>query len=306
MTLAITPQMVDSSNVTTLETDLNQLDAIQQTLSTGYQINQPSDNPYGETETLALNAQIASYASYQSNINDGTAWVESASASLQSIQSALNGAQTLTTQAANGTLNATDLKDSAQQVLQYISEIKQMADAQYNGSYIFSGTATTTAPYQEAAGAPDTYQGNAGSIVRLIGPGVTVPINANLHAVLGDGAPGDGGLLRTLRTIYNDMTGTAGGSQGDLGNQLSALQGNLSSLEVVQAQVGATQDQLQMAGTRIESLQTTDQTQLGNIEDTNMAQATLQYSTEQAGYQAALQSTAAIVQQSLMNFLQGI
>ncbi|WP_249009154.1 flagellin [Conexibacter sp. DBS9H8] len=306
MTLRITPQMVDTSNVTTLEADLNQLDTIQQTLSTGYQINQPSDNPYGETEALALNAQIASYASYQSNINDGTAWVESASASLQSIQSALNGVQTLTTQAANGTLNATDLKDSAQEVLQYIGEIKQMADAQYNGSYIFSGTATTTAPYQEGVSAPDTYQGNAGSIDRLIGPKITVPINANLHAVLGDGVPGDGGLLSTLRTIYNDMTGTGGGTQSDLGNQLTALQSNLSSLEVVQAQVGASQDQLQMAGTRIQSLQTTDQTQLGNIEDTNMAQATLQYSTEQAGYQAALQSTAAIVQQSLMNFLQGV
>ena len=44
---------------------------------------------------------------------------------------------------------------------------------------------------------------------------------------------------------------------------------------------------------------------LGNVQDTDMAEATVQFSTEQAGYQAALQSTADIIQTSLLNFLQG-
>lgn len=305
MTMRITPQMLDNANLAQIDADLNQLDNTQQTLSTGFRINQASDDPFGESQALALNAQVSAYTSYQSNINSATSWVQTTSTSLQSIQTVVNNMQTLTTEGANGTMSASDLNDAAQQVLQSIAQVKQTADAQYDGSYIFSGTATTTAPYQEDATAPDTFAGNANPISYAIGPQTTIPVNVDLHAVLGDGVAGDGGLLSTMRTIYNDLTGTNGGTQANLGSQLTALQSNLSSLEVIQAKTGAVQDRLQMAATRIQSLQETDQTQLGNVEDTDMAAATLKFSTEQTGYQAALQSTAAIVQKSLMDFLQG-
>ena len=60
-----------------------------------------------------------------------------------------------------------------------------------------------------------------------------------------------------------------------------------------------------MASSRITALSTSAQTDVGNVQDTDMAQATVQFSTEQAGYQAALQSAADIIQTSLLNFLQG-
>jgi flagellar hook-associated protein 3 FlgL len=107
-----------------------------------------------------------------------------------------------------------------------------------------------------------------------------------------------------MRNVYDDLTGTNGGTQADLGNQITALQSNMGSLEAVEAQVGATTDRMSMASMRITNLTSTDQTQLGNVEDTDMATASVQYSTEQAGYQAALQSTAEILQTSLMSFLQ--
>jgi flagellar hook-associated protein 3 FlgL len=115
---------------------------------------------------------------------------------------------------------------------------------------------------------------------------------------------GSGGLLATLRSVYNDLTGTNGGTQDDLGNQLTNIDSNMSSLESLQATVGSTQDRLSMASTRISNLTTVDKTELGNVEDTDMAAATTTFSTEQAGYQAALQSTADILQTSLLNFLQ--
>ena len=71
---------------------------------------------------------------------------ETESTSLQQIQSVVQSAQSLTVEAANGTMSATDLQDAAAQVLQYISEIKQTADTQYDGSYVFSGSAVNTAP----------------------------------------------------------------------------------------------------------------------------------------------------------------
>lgn len=317
MTLRITPQMVDNSTLQTITNDLNQLDNTQQQLSTGYRINQPSDNPYGAALSLSLNAQITAFGSYQQNIDQGIAWVQTASQSLQSIQSVAQSIRTLTVEGANSTLNATDLANAGQEVLQYIGQIKETADTQYNGSYIFSGTAVNTQPYNQSASGSDTFQGNTGTINYAIGPSTTLPVNANLYTVLGDGVgpsgaftpsgvpgtPGTGGLLASMRAVYNDLTGTSGGTQADLSNQLTNLDANIKQLELVQAQVGATQDRLQMASSRITALQTTDTTELGNVRNTDFAAATVTFSTEQAGYQAALQSTASIIQTSLLNFI---
>jgi flagellin-like hook-associated protein FlgL len=163
----------------------------------------------------------------------------------------------------------------------------------------------------------DAFQGNQNAISYSIGPSTQSQVNFNLYGVLGDGQgaggaftasatpgqPGTGGLLATLRSIYDDMTGTNGGTQNDLQNQLTNLDTNMSALQGVQASVGSTQDSLVMASTRLTALSTSAQTEAGTVQDTDMAKATVRFSTEQAGYQAALQSTADIIQTSLLNFL---
>lgn len=326
MTQRITSQMIGNSTVTTIDNDLNQLDKTQEELSTGNQINEPSDNPYGAALTLSLNGQISAYGSYQTNISESTASVETASGSLQSIQQVVATVRELTVEGSNGTMSATDLQDAAAEVLQSIGQIKESADAQYDGSYVFAGDAVSTQPWNTNAtaadpAAEDQFSGNQNTINTAIGPSTQLQVNANLYSVLGNGntggtaatssngggavqADGSGGLLATMRMIYNDMTGTNGGTQDDLQNQLTNIDSNMSALESVQATVGATQDRLQMAGSRLTALSTTDSTELGNVQGTDYAAATVQFSTEQAGYQAALQSTADIIQTSLLNFLQ--
>lgn len=316
MTERITSQMVSNTTVTAIDNDLNQLDQTQEQLSTGYQINEPSDNPTGAAITLSLQGQVSAYNAYQQNITQGVAWVETESTSLQQIMQVAQSTRTLTVEAAGGTLSSTDLQDAAQEVLQYIGQIKQSADTEYDGSYVFGGSDVDNAPWQADPGSPDTFAGNTNTISYAIGPSTQLGVSANLYSVLGDGVgpagafvpsgvpgnPGTGGLLATMRAIYNDLETN---NTGDLGNQLTNLDTNLDALEGVQANVGAAQDRLQLADTRISSLSSTDTIQLGNVYDTDMAKATVNFSTEQAGYQAALQSTADIIQTSLLNFLQG-
>ena len=97
----------------------------------------------------------------------------------------------------------------ALQVEQLTESIKQDANTQYAGQYVFSGTATTTAPYEQ--GEDDEYQGNAETVSRAVGPGATVTITTNISSLLGNGeASEDGKLLDTLRTIAKNMrSGTA-------------------------------------------------------------------------------------------------
>jgi flagellar hook-associated protein 3 FlgL len=295
----------------TMLADINQaLDRIattQQELSTGKRINQPSDDPYGTSLTLQLNNQIANLNSYSNNVTDGTGWTQASNNALSDVTNAVQRVRELTVEAANGTQSQADRQGTAAEVGQLIDEIKQDANTQYNGQYVFAGAATGTQPYQ--SGANDAYAGNTGAVNREIGPGTSLTINANLSGVLGTGQTvagqpaGDGLLLNTLRNIVDDMQS---GNTGSLSaNDLKQLDTNLNSLTGLSANAGGITDRLQMASSRIESLQASDAQALSNTQDADMAKTSVDFSTEQAALTAALQAGAHIVQQSLMNFLSG-
>ncbi|HTX08420.1 MAG TPA: flagellar hook-associated protein FlgL [Solirubrobacteraceae bacterium] len=301
----ITNQMAAQTTLAGIETALDRLDTTQQELSTGKSINEPSDNPSGTALALQLNNDLANLTSYNNNVTDGTGWTTAQTSALSDMTNAVERVQELVTSAANGGQSQSDLNDDAEEVNQLIDQIKQDANTQYDGQYVFSGSATTTQPY--ASGTNDTYAGNSGSVTREIGPNTSLTISANLAGVLGNGQTvsgqpaGDGQLLNTLRNVVDDMQ--SGNTSSLSGTDLTDLGNNLNSLLGLSANVGATTDRLQMASSRIESLQNSATDTLSNTQDADMAQTEINFSTEQAALTAALQSGASIVQESLMNFL---
>jgi flagellar hook-associated protein 3 FlgL len=308
MTERITSSMVADQLLSTIDNDLNTLDTTEQQVSSGFQINEASDNPYGAALSLSLNTQISNYDSYQSNVTNSTAWTETQSDALQEILSEVQSVRTTVVEASNGALDQNDLNDASESVLAAIGAIKSSADAQDDDQYVFSGTATTVPPYEQDVSDTDAFNpaANTDANNQLIGPSTTVNITANLQSVLGNGdgsttPGGDGQLLSTLRQINSDLQS---GNQAGLTQDLSSLDTNLDSLLSLQAQVGSTQDQLQDASAQLQDFVTADQTQLGNTEDTNMASALVNFSTEQTSYQSALQASADIIQTSLLNYLQ--
>ena len=299
MTERITPQMQANLLLANINNDLAAVDRTQEELSTGLQITSPSDNPYGTVLSMQLNGQISSMKKLTANINDGTAWANTASSALEDVYQMADSARTLVVEGANGTLNASERGDVATQIGDLVESIKDTANTQYNGMYIFSGSATATAPYLTGSGASDAFQGNTDAVNRTIGPAGTPPlqINADISSVLNDSSDGPG-LLTTLEQAASDIA-----AGNDANSDLTALDTNISSLEALQGTVGATQQRLSMASTRISAFQAADQTELSNTEEVDMASASISYSTEQAAYNAALQTGAQLIQTSLLNFL---
>lgn len=299
----ITTQMTTASVLSSINNVQDQLATTQEQLSTGLSINQPSDNPYGASLAIQLKNSLQGLSNYNSNITDGTAWASAADTSLQNVMSMLQRAQELTVQASNGDESSTDLSATADEIDQLADAIKQEANTQYNGQYVFSGTSTNTQPYSSATG--DTYQGNTAAITRQIGPGSSLQVNVDISGLLGSGtSANDGKLLDTLRTISSDMRSGNSSGVADLStNQITNLQNSLNSLTQLQANVGATQNRLTLASDRIQGLQNSDTAALSNDEDVNMAQAMTTFSNQQAAFTAALKAGANIVQSSLMDFL---
>jgi flagellar hook-associated protein 3 FlgL len=302
MTERITPAMVTSSTLNDLNSSLAALDRTTDELSSGKTILEPSDNPYGASQVIDLQSELDGLSSYESDAQDGISWENTASSAMASISQIAQRVRELLVQGANGTYNQSDLETMALQVEQLTESVKQDANAQYAGQYVFSGTATTTAPYEQ--GANDEYKGNAETVSRAVGPGASVTITTNISTALGEGGE-DGKLLDTLRTIAENMrSGTPEGREALGSTDLQKLDGNIETLVQLQARAGSATDQLQTALTRNEDLQTSISEALSNTDDTNIAAASVAYANEQAAYEAALRAGATIVQESLLNFLQ--
>jgi flagellar hook-associated protein 3 FlgL len=304
MSERITPAMVTIATLNDLNSSLAALERTTDELSSGKTILEPSDNPYGASQVIDLQSQLDGLSSYERDTQDGISWENTASSAMSSMSQVAQRVRELLVQSANGTYNQSDLETMALQVEQLTESLKQDANTQYAGQYVFSGTATTTAPYEQ--GKNDEYHGNAETVSRAVGPGASVTITTNISTALGNGEGSeDGKLLDTLRTIAKDLRGGTAEDRSALGTtDLQKLDANIETLTQLQATAGSATDQLQTALTRNEDLQTSITEALSNTDDTNIAAASIAYANEQAAYGAALRAGATIVQESLLNFLQ--
>jgi flagellar hook-associated protein 3 FlgL len=297
--------------------DLNRVNAklskTQQQAASGRAINRPSDNPYGTARSLALSGSLAGNQQYQDNISDARGWQDATEAALNSITLYVQRAQNLLVQGSADTADQTSRNAAADEIDQIIQGIKTDANAKYNGSYIFAGTATSTAPY--AMGADDTYKGDTGGstaspgvagVLREIGPGVTLSINSVGQDFLGNGQPAAGGtsddkLLDVLRDVSAHLR--AGDGASLRGTDMTRLDGNLDDVLAVRARNGAQSNRLDAAMSRLQDLETATTKQLSDTQDADFTQTIMDLNTQSAAYQAALRAGATIVQSSLMDFL---
>lgn len=300
----ITPAMITGSTLNDINSSLAALERTTNELSSGKTILEPSDNPYGASRVIDLQSQLDGLSSYAANTQEGIGWENTASSAMSNMGNVLQSVRQLLVQSSNGTYNQGDRESIAAQVEQLTEAVKQDANTQYAGQYVFSGTMTTTAPYEQ--GAEDAYQGDSGTVTRAIGPGVSVSVSTDISSLLGNGqGSGDGKLLETLRTISENLKGGTSEDVSALGStDLQKLEASIEDLTQLQAVSGSVTDQLQTAASRIEGLQASIEATLSNTQDANIAETSIAYSNEQAAYEAALRAGASIVQESLLQFLQ--
>jgi flagellar hook-associated protein 3 FlgL len=299
--MRITDSVRQATILQDLQNAANQLSQTQETLASGKRINQPSDDPFGTSESLSLSSSLAANSQYQRNVTEGEGWQNVTDSALTSINNSVERVRELVLEGSSDSAGPDARQAAAQEIDQLIDSIKQDADSTYEGRYIFAGTKSDTKPY--AVGGSDAYARDSGLVAREIGPGVSVQINVLGSDLLGSGS-GDGKLLDTLRTISTNLkSGTTSDMNALRGSDLQALDQNLSAITQAQATVGATTNRLQSASSRLQDMAQTTTQLLSNVQDADMAQTMTDFSMQQAVYESALRAGANIVQESLLNFL---
>jgi flagellar hook-associated protein 3 FlgL len=298
--------------------NINQLESQQTTLqgeaTTGLKVTLPEDNPSVMDQVLNLQTESSASTQYQSNISQVQDSADTASDALNSLQSLVEQAGEIATEA-GGVSSSTQLSGYAAQVGQLIQEALNIGnntkDAQ--GNYLFGGTNTGTAPFTATTNASGdvtgvTYNGNTSVAKTEIAPGLTVTAQSPGENNTGSGPGGVFADSRTGADLFSHLISlqqdlAAGNTSAiastdspnltkDEDNVVTQISGNA----VLQSTLTATSNVAQQQSTSVD-------TQMSNATNADMAQILTQLSQAQTAYQAALESGTMVMSVSLVNYL---
>jgi flagellar hook-associated protein 3 FlgL len=302
----ITQRLMVGHSLASLQAGLGRLARTQEQLSTGRVINRPSDNPIGTNSAMRLRSETAAQTQYARNADDGLGWLGRIDSTLQSVLPQVNRARELVLQgASSGSNTAASRGALATEVEQIRASVLASANTQYVGRPVFGGTTTGKQAYDQATGAyvgqPVTQPVPAPgtTVERSVADGVRIRVDVSGPEVFG---PAGSDLFKVLDDVVTHLRADPA-DPAALSGDLDKLDAALRSIRTAVADVGTRYGRLERAAQTAKDVTLDLQASLSEVENVDIAKATMDLQLQEVAYQASLATTARVLQPSLLDFL---
>jgi flagellar hook-associated protein 3 FlgL len=266
----------------------------QRQVSSSRRVQTPSDDPSAAAQVVNERAEMAQLDQYRETTDSVEARLRVVDTLLSDMLTNLTNVQTT---AAAG--RSTILKPEQRQALAL--QLRGTRDAllldvnsQFRGSYLFSGTATLTAPFtRDPSGTVQPYGGT--STVQQLDIDTTRSVEVTV----------DGGAVAgNLFDVLEDLAGAI--EAGDMTTIEAGIQQVNAAFERVtnaQSRVGAVLGDVDAHRLRLDALSRASDARRSSLEDANLAEAISRMQQADTAYQAALSALGTIGRLSLMDYL---
>lgn len=304
--MRITLGMTTDETLLNLNDQQQQIATLSQEISSGNQMSTPSDDPYSWSQAMNANQTVREYNSFISNVNFATAWGNSTESALSQLSNLLTQAQSVAESATSpqGEMAGSTLSTEVGGIL---NQALSIANTQYNGQYIFSGTATDTEPFSIDTGTGEvTYSGNSDPVNVKTGlssaaDGGMTTVNLSGEAVFGGSTAS--GASNVLNDLYNLQQALNSGNATDINNSAVTIGNDYNQITQQLTSIGTTLSGLTTQQSALNTMVTNEQGVLSSYQDTDVASASVQLSQAQTAFQAALQVTSTLDSLNLASIL---
>ena len=298
MSTRISSTQIVNSSVFGIEEAYSRFDTAQRKVNTGKQLETPSDNPAGASQTLEYRERVSELDQFGRTLDQATNFLSTSESALDNVTSLTQQARTLAVQGASDTVDSNARATLGGQIDNIIRQIAAIGNTTYGNRYVFSGQHTDIAPL---IGTPTGFKYVGGTAATNdadldldIGRGETIKTNVTGDQVF---VP----LLTTLGKLRDDVeTGATGIVSRD---DLSQLDTQLNNVLTVRADMGSKIQRLTQTTMRNAVTKNNYTKFISNIEDADIPTSIVEMQSAQTAYQAALQSTARTFQNSLLDFI---
>lgn len=294
--MRVTQSMVMERSLGSMQAGLSRLAKVQEQLATGRVLNRPSDSPSDVATAMRLRSALANQNQYVRNAEDGLGWLSQLDSGLSTVMSQLQRGRDLATQGANtGVSNPASREALAVELRQLRASLIANANTSYLDRPVFGGASAATTAYN-----PDgtlTAPGSEAPVLRVIGDNIRVPVNMNAVDVFG---PDGANVFDVLESLANNILAN---DSDAIRQGLNDLRSAMDRVTTAHSQIGGVQSRVERQLSLTRELQITLTNNLSEVENTDLARATVDLQLAEVAYQASLASVARTLQPSLLDYL---
>jgi flagellar hook-associated protein 3 FlgL len=334
--MRVTNKMLSHSFLRDMSTNLKNMQTLQQQMTSGKEIRKPSDNPFKVARAMQLHTDINTNKQYNENIKDTTNWLDTTDTALGQAGNVLQRVRELLVSAGNASYGPNERKAIKDEINQKVGELSQIINTNFDGKYVFGGSRGTTKPLDAVkdditkntnlvyfgrdekpldpsdplSGASDADE------IKMIGEkieveiaqGVSMEYNVSASDILqfdktnADGTVEKVDLIAVFKNITDHLDNTADVAKLNE-EDLVAVTDTINNLLKIRSEVGAKQNRMESALDK-NSEENFNMTEiLAKTEDIDITEKTMEYATMQTVYVASLQTSAKVIQPSLLDYL---
>lgn len=287
--MRVTNKMMTDQAVYNITQRLQQLESVQEKISSGKEVNKPSDNPAGMAKILDYRKNLAAFNQYERNIGVGKSWLNASESALDHANEIVNRAREIAIAQSNATATKATREIARKELENLVGQMLQLANTKLGDRYIFGGFKTEQPPFDQLA----AYQGDEGQIRLEIRTNDYIDVNIPGDLVFGKALVGLSQLNAALgENVSKEISGS-----------LAKLDDGSQQILQQQAFLGAKTNRLESVENILSQAKTNYTQLLSETEEADVAKTVTDLSSQQLAYQAILASTAKVIQSTLLDFL---
>lgn len=299
------------SMLNAITTQQNKLYELYNKINLNQKFTNISENPIDASDVLRINKQLAEIEAYSKNIADANTQIQAQDEIFSTIVEKMQRINDLAIQAANTPSGETGFKACAIEIEQLTENIIDLANTQYDGKYIFSGTNVTTSPFKmnddgsiTYAGTPnDHYAGYERTFE--ISDGVKIEVNSAGDKIFGTYDPNDptkcSGLFGTLGKLNEIMSGDVDNTA--VSEMLGDIQGSIKHISEIQATHSITVNKLTLTTELLDNSELNLTSRKAELTEIDLPSAISKLSAQNYALQASMQAYSMISNQSLLDYI---
>ncbi|MGX9133374.1 flagellar hook-associated protein FlgL [Rummeliibacillus sp. JY-2-4R] len=291
--MRVTQSMLSNNMLRNLSNSYNKMGQLQSQVESGKKVNRPSDDPVVVMKGIGYRTALDKVTQYQRNIGEVNNWLDTSDNTLDKVNSALQRTNELLIEASNDTTTADDREKIKAEVNQLRQHVQDLANTKIGEKYIFSGTKTSTAPFDKATGKylnPTTDTALEKPVEIEVYDGITLQANTTPIQT-----------FQSIDQMFADLDSAT--TSGEFSNMLSDLNDNMNKLLTTRSDIGARQNRVELMDDRLSSQEIIATKQMSDNEDVDYDQAITNMITQESIHRAALSVGSKIIQPSLADFL---
>jgi flagellar hook-associated protein 3 FlgL len=264
--------------------------------ASGKKVNRPSDDPADMQRILRLRHSMTQLDQYDRNIGRGLGLLSMAETSLGDANGILQRLKEISIDGADGATPSSARIALAEEVVSLRNQLMQVANVQFDGQYVFSGTLTNQPAYTGTG----TYGGNTGKLQIAVSQSSRVNITKPGSEIFGT----VGGGIDVFAAINALDTALRTDDVSSIRAQIDTME--TARVQVINArtELGATTNRLEGSQINMDNLRVAIREQLSNVEDADLVEVITALQAHQNTLEATIATYGTVASTSLLNFIQ--